>query len=110
MGRCNQLQEKHPSLCLLNTLGCHWPRACGGLGGQVLFNFSLSKEDESSHDLWHSNQDLKKICHVSTAIFSLRCASCSFFTLLLHIYESEKECTHTHTHIHTAAAVRPAWP
>lgn len=43
------------------------------------------------------------MCHVSTAIFSLRCASCSFFTLLLHIYESEKECTHTQAHTHSCS-------
>lgn len=41
MGRFHQLEEKHPSLCLRNTPGCHWPWGHGALGGQVLFNSSF---------------------------------------------------------------------
>lgn len=109
MGRCNQLEEKHPSLCLLNTPGCHWPWGYRRLGGQVLFNLILTKEDGSSHDLCHSNQDLKKYAMFPLQ-FSLSDVPAALFSHFCCTFTRVRRNAHTHTHIHTAAAVRPAWP
>lgn len=37
MDRINQLEEKHPSPCFLNTPVCYWPWGHGELGSHVLF-------------------------------------------------------------------------
>lgn len=61
------------------------------------WRLSLSKEDGSSHDLCHSKQALKNMPCFHCNFLSQMCQML-FFTLLLHIYESEKECTHIHAH------------
>lgn len=56
MDRINQLEQKHPGPCLLNTPVCHWPWGRGGLGGQILFYLTFESFLGRWELLWFMSQ------------------------------------------------------